>query len=338
MNTKNIITSLTASLLDEVKKVMKNEKEKGESKADEKAEHCSEALKGDQHKIDANKNGKVDAHDFKLLRKKKGVAETYSTMNSDEEIEEEVEDLEELSKGTLNSYLKRSNTDVSNKILHVGKARKNQDSDEVAKLSNKIDKRYDGKFLAKKKLTQEEVEDLEELSKGSLGKYINKAKDSIETTAWRQGHKEGGGNNPSGRFEKRLTKRNKGIETAVKKLTKEEVELTQEEIDRLDAMMADLDEARGRPPKEGSDAWKKRQAEGAAEQDEPRQHPIQQLERIKRDMRGGADFKHKDGSTHHVTGVQASKILSKYHGLKPAEKETMQKEIHGSHAGLKKHL
>lgn len=30
----------------------------------------SEALKGDQHKIDANKNGKVDAHDFKILRGK----------------------------------------------------------------------------------------------------------------------------------------------------------------------------------------------------------------------------------------------------------------------------
>jgi hypothetical protein len=28
-----------------------------------------EALKGDQHNIDKNKNGKVDAHDFKLLRK-----------------------------------------------------------------------------------------------------------------------------------------------------------------------------------------------------------------------------------------------------------------------------
>jgi hypothetical protein len=28
-----------------------------------------EALKGDQHKLDKNKNGKVDAHDFKLLRK-----------------------------------------------------------------------------------------------------------------------------------------------------------------------------------------------------------------------------------------------------------------------------
>ena len=32
----------------------------------------NEELKGNQHKIDANKNGKVDAHDFKLLRGKKG--------------------------------------------------------------------------------------------------------------------------------------------------------------------------------------------------------------------------------------------------------------------------
>jgi hypothetical protein len=32
-----------------------------------------EALKGNQHKIDANKNNKIDAHDFKLLRAKKEV-------------------------------------------------------------------------------------------------------------------------------------------------------------------------------------------------------------------------------------------------------------------------
>jgi hypothetical protein len=32
-------------------------------------EHMDEALKGNQHKIDKNKNGKIDAHDFKLLRK-----------------------------------------------------------------------------------------------------------------------------------------------------------------------------------------------------------------------------------------------------------------------------
>ena len=31
-----------------------------------------EGLKGGQHKIDANKNGKIDAHDFELLRGRKG--------------------------------------------------------------------------------------------------------------------------------------------------------------------------------------------------------------------------------------------------------------------------
>lgn len=38
-----------------------------------KANMKSEALVGNQHKIDANKNGKVDAHDFHLLRKGKKV-------------------------------------------------------------------------------------------------------------------------------------------------------------------------------------------------------------------------------------------------------------------------
>ena len=50
-----------------------------------------EELKGNQHKIDANKNGKVDAHDFKLLRAKK-------TMKEEEQ-------LDELSKSTVKSYV-----------------------------------------------------------------------------------------------------------------------------------------------------------------------------------------------------------------------------------------
>jgi len=41
----------------------------------EEVEDVEEELKGNQHKIDANKNGKVDAHDFKLLRAKKKVNE-----------------------------------------------------------------------------------------------------------------------------------------------------------------------------------------------------------------------------------------------------------------------
>ena len=51
------------------------EEEEGEEK-----ETVKEALSGNQHKIDANKNNKIDAHDFKLLRaKKKPVEEARST-------------------------------------------------------------------------------------------------------------------------------------------------------------------------------------------------------------------------------------------------------------------
>ncbi len=37
----------------------------------EDVEQTDEELKGNQHKIDANKNGKVDSNDFKILRNAK---------------------------------------------------------------------------------------------------------------------------------------------------------------------------------------------------------------------------------------------------------------------------
>lgn len=53
-----------------------NWKVKGKSQSheihlSEEVEQTHEALKGNQHKIDANKNGKVDGHDFKILRNAK---------------------------------------------------------------------------------------------------------------------------------------------------------------------------------------------------------------------------------------------------------------------------
>jgi hypothetical protein len=79
------------------------------------------------------------------------------------------------------------------------------------------------KAIEKAKKTNEEVEELDEISKATMGRYINKAKDSIDTASYRQGHKEAHGSS-SKPLEKKLTKRHKGIETAVKKLTKEESE------------------------------------------------------------------------------------------------------------------
>lgn len=60
------------------------EEEEGEEK-----ETVKEALVGNQHKIDANKNNKIDAHDFKLLRAKKSVKkEVEEEVDTDEIIEE----------------------------------------------------------------------------------------------------------------------------------------------------------------------------------------------------------------------------------------------------------
>jgi hypothetical protein len=73
-----------------------------------------------------------------------------------------------------------------------------------------------------------EEEQIDEISKGTLGRYINKAKDSIDTASYRQGHKEAHGSS-SKPLEKKLSKRHKGISTAVNKLTKEE----SEQIDEL---------------------------------------------------------------------------------------------------------
>jgi hypothetical protein len=57
----------TRNVADAVAKILAGESAKQEPKM------LEEELKGNQHKIDANKNNKVDAHDFKLLRAKKEV-------------------------------------------------------------------------------------------------------------------------------------------------------------------------------------------------------------------------------------------------------------------------
>jgi hypothetical protein len=58
-----------------------------------------EELKGDQHKIDANKNNKIDAHDFQLLRGKKKVKEDtfagklLNSLVESEEIQKEINEV-----------------------------------------------------------------------------------------------------------------------------------------------------------------------------------------------------------------------------------------------------
>jgi hypothetical protein len=119
-------------------------------------EKVYEELKGSQHKIDANKNGKVDAHDFKLLRGKKKVAE-------------EAEELEELSTEKLLAYRKKAREADTNKH-HVY-------ADEADKKIKKKTGVYNPNLVqrAKAKLRNEEAEELEEklnMDKASMGTVV----------------------------------------------------------------------------------------------------------------------------------------------------------------------
>ena len=68
------------------------------------------------------------------------------------------------------------------------------------------------------------------------------------------------------------------------------------------------------------------------------QHIINQLQKAKTSMRGGETIHFTHGESQHVSGSHAAKLITKYQGMKPAEKEDFQKKISHSHERLKSEL
>jgi hypothetical protein len=183
--------------------------------ADAVTKIMDEALKGSQHKIDANKNNKIDAHDFKLLRAKKEVKK------------EDVESVEE-------GYYK--NMDTNRKEDERLAAKKKKDTLPFTPDKPKAKVATPGKFgygysaarhLARQGMagmTKEEQEFIDELNKSTLGSYINKsAKDAVDRTAQEV---------ETGEIDKMADKRMKGIKLATKKLAKEETDQVEEDIQK----------------------------------------------------------------------------------------------------------
>ena len=145
-------------------------------------------------------------------------------MNAQTQKNEEVESIDELSKATMGRYIKKAATKIGTQGVTAGlKIAKDERSQ---KNFDTIGKRERGISTAVKKLTKEDAEQVDEISKATMGRYINKAKDSIDITSYRSGIKDTSptpykSNNP---LEKKLTKRHKGISMAVKKLTKEDID------------------------------------------------------------------------------------------------------------------
>jgi hypothetical protein len=129
-------------------------------------EKVYEALKGSQHKIDANKNGKVDARDFKLLRGKK------------KKVAEETEELDEISADMADRYLKgkrerdwkRSDDDSYSVPRRPQDTRRKNIDAKGTSLALKTIQRPRNRFA------KEEVEQIDELSSDTLRRYRMKAK------------------------------------------------------------------------------------------------------------------------------------------------------------------
>jgi hypothetical protein len=150
---------------------------------------------------DIDNDGDTDKSDKYLHNRRKAIGKAMMK-------KEEAEQVDELSKDTMRSYMDKASDARGHRKL----------------ATKKVDNRYSGVQKASSKLAKEEVEQVDEISKAMAGRYVKKAAASIDLTAWRQGHKEAGAGNPSKQLEKKLSKRHKGIETAVKKLTKEDAE------------------------------------------------------------------------------------------------------------------
>jgi len=158
----------------------------------------AEELKGNQHKIDANKNNKIDAHDFAILRGKKKVKEGR-------EFTEKL--LETVRKSDVPAYLRKAKGDTPLTMADVKDPKKDTISDP--------------KNLAKAR--NEEVESLDEKNvptspeKWARAKAAAKSKFAVYPSAYANGWAS-----------KKYKAMGGGWKTA-----NEEVELTEEQLDEM---------------------------------------------------------------------------------------------------------
>jgi len=276
-----------------------------------------EALKGNQHKIDKNKNGKVDAHDFKLLRKEeieeleeatvKTQKYSWGTMKTvhhgsdfsiplhpehHEAIAKLKDQQEHKFKDETNRHwtAKRSGDDVhfhsandgpKTTVKHSTMSEEVEDLDEIARMKTKLASldavshmsvarqkltnlmksgKARGALIANKRRTLnmgEEVEQIDELSKSTLGSYAKKAsRDAVITRkigadferkadAARSPGMQAANTELSSKYKQKSWKRRDGLEKAVDRLTKEEVEQIEERNKENAMMRKTMDASRG---------------------------------------------------------------------------------------------
>jgi molybdopterin biosynthesis enzyme MoaB len=158
----------------------------------------------------------------KLIKK-----EVEKRKSKNEEVELEEEQLDELSKDTLKSYVKKAATGLKSASRHAFDAGRTMatDDEQSGKSFNKALNRGKGVVKAVDKLTKEEVEQIDELSKTKLKAYVDKAVDRTAAHAYIAGGGTGQTDKATTKKEfSTAVKRIQGVRKATTRLAKEEVE------------------------------------------------------------------------------------------------------------------
>jgi len=145
------------------------------------------------------------------------------------------QNLMEISKKVLGNYINKASVQVANATERGTRERgyyydhsvtdpdrSNRHYDASEKLRAHADKRLKGIRKATAKLTKEEYEDLQELSKQTLGSYVSKANREMSLNAYSRGLRADDRREDDhvAKLQKKSDKRQSGINTALRKLTK----------------------------------------------------------------------------------------------------------------------
>ena len=238
---------------------------------------ATEKLHPNQQKLDVHEPEKdeLTSNDFKMLRKgkKADVKEGWQDMLDDvkkragpqpsggsgvkqgsryggskqkdepedkKPMKEDLGQIDELSKTTLGSYIKKAANDKADRAYGNGfwdsRGGRTTYPPEDTPIKNKIEvdqkQRNAGIKRAVNKLTKEDIGQIDELSKTTLGSYIKKAADDKSKTAYDRGYVNYATDGPKpervswdDKVEAGQRRRNAGIKRAVNKLTREDLDI-----------------------------------------------------------------------------------------------------------------
>lgn len=151
-----------------------------------------EALKGKQHKIDKNKNGEIDAHDFKLLRKEEEELEEANVEEMQEQFK--VGDFVKDHTGKIHRVFGVNGTNLETGI-HYGKDKYGGTNNLHTSKAKKVPKPQDVKEEAK--MSDADMAERERIVKGMKknlagfkARYGDRAKEVMYATATKQAMKE----------------------------------------------------------------------------------------------------------------------------------------------------